>query len=67
MADMLMDENHTAQVARPGTSLARPLTSASGSVSSCFVVPKPIVCAGCDISDTTLLVLTLVALNVVRQ
>ncbi|MEW5311240.1 MAG: hypothetical protein WDW38_002972 [Sanguina aurantia] len=31
MADMLMDENHTAQVARPGTSLARPLTSASGS------------------------------------
>lgn len=31
-ADILLDENAMAQVARPGTSLARPLTSASGMV-----------------------------------
>ncbi|GMH44731.1 hypothetical protein BSKO_12683 [Bryopsis sp. KO-2023] len=30
-ADILLDENAIAQVARPGTSLARPLTSANGS------------------------------------
>lgn len=27
IADVLLDENQTAQVARPGTSLARPMTS----------------------------------------
>ncbi|GLC45301.1 hypothetical protein PLESTB_000307000 [Pleodorina starrii] len=31
VADMLMDEHQVAQVPRPGTSLSRPLTSASGS------------------------------------
>ena len=30
IADILLDENQTAQVARPGTSLARPMTSAQG-------------------------------------
>lgn len=33
VADILLDENQVAQVPRPGTSLARPLTSAAGSVS----------------------------------
>jgi tetratricopeptide repeat protein 8 len=30
IADVLLDENETAQVARPGTSLARPMTQSSG-------------------------------------
>lgn len=32
VADILLDENQVAQVPRPGTSLSRPMTSASGSV-----------------------------------
>eukprot|EP00197_Chlamydomonas_leiostraca_P003950 CAMPEP_0202869944 /NCGR_PEP_ID=MMETSP1391-20130828/13933_1 /ASSEMBLY_ACC=CAM_ASM_000867 /TAXON_ID=1034604 /ORGANISM="Chlamydomonas leiostraca, Strain SAG 11-49" /LENGTH=107 /DNA_ID=CAMNT_0049550349 /DNA_START=86 /DNA_END=406 /DNA_ORIENTATION=- len=31
IADALLDENQTAQVARPGTSLNRPMTGAQGS------------------------------------
>lgn len=31
IADQLLDEHQTAQVARPGTSLARPMTGAAGS------------------------------------
>ena len=30
IADILLDEHQTAQVARPGTSLSRPMTSAQG-------------------------------------
>ena len=33
VADLLMDDNATAAVARPGTSLKRPKTSAQGAVS----------------------------------
>jgi hypothetical protein len=34
VADLLMDEHHVAQVARPGTSLARPMTGAAAVSSS---------------------------------